>query len=461
MSVVLIVEDVPAMREQYAYDLRRLGGYETREASTVAAARETLAREPIDCVLLDLELPGEDGFALLETLRAAGADVAVLVYTGTGDFDRCVRAVKLGAYGFLDKAEPIERVVHEIGRALDHGRLAREVRRLTARFEEESSLVGKSAAVRTLREDIAKLAPIPSPVLVTGESGTGKELVARDLHRLSPRAGEPFVPVNCAALPEALVESELFGHERGAFTGADRARRGAFELAGRGTIFLDEIGELPAAAQAKLLRVLEDEKLTRVGGEKPVAVTARVVAATNRDLDAEAAAGRFREDLLYRLNVHVLRVPPLRDREGDVPLLVRHFLGLTAKRFGQRPKGITDAAVNALAGREWRRNNVRELRNAVERLVLAAPGETIDADVVQGEGGGGAAAAMAAGSADDLFGRTGALADLKAEAERRLVLRALERNGWHVTRTAEELQLSDHASLSRIMRRHGLKKPGS
>ncbi len=458
MSVVLIVEDVPAMREQYAYDLRRLGGYETREASTVPAAREALAREPIDCVLLDLELPGEDGFALLETLRAQGADVSVLVYTGTGDFDRCVRAVKLGAYGFLDKAEPIERVVHEIGRALDHGRLTREVRRLSERFEEESSLVGKSAAIRALREGIAKLAPIPSPVLVTGESGSGKELVARELHRVGKRPRGPFVAVNCAALPENLVESELFGHERGAFTGADRARRGAFELAGRGTIFLDEIGELPAAAQAKLLRVLEDERLTRVGGEKPIAAAARVVAATNRDLDAETAAGRFREDLLYRLNVHVLRVPPLREREGDVPLLVRHFLGLTAKRFGQRPKGITDAAANALAGRAWSRNNVRELRNAVERLVLAAPGETIDVEVVQGEGGAGSAVAPAA---DDLFERAGSLAELKAEAERRLVLRALERNGWHVTRTAEALQLSDHASLSRIMRRHGLKKPGS
>ncbi|MCA9750749.1 MAG: sigma-54-dependent Fis family transcriptional regulator, partial [Gemmatimonadetes bacterium] len=252
MSVVLIVEDVPAMREQYAYDLRRLGGYETREADDVPKAREVLLREPVDCILLDLELPGEDGFALLETLREQGADTPVLVYTGTGDFDRCVRAVKLGAYGFLDKAESIERVAHEIGRAIEHGRLAREVRRLAERLEEESSLVGQSGAIRGLRELLAKLAAIPSPVLIVGESGTGKELVARDLHRLSPRATQSFVPVNCAALPEQLVESELFGHERGAFTGADRTRRGAFELAAGGTLFLDEIGELPLAAQAKL-----------------------------------------------------------------------------------------------------------------------------------------------------------------------------------------------------------------
>jgi two-component system nitrogen regulation response regulator NtrX len=317
--------------------------------------------------------------------------------------------------------------------------------------------VGESGAVRALREEIGRLAPIPSPVLIVGESGTGKELVARDLHRLSPRARSPFLPVNCAALPESLVESELFGHERGAFTGADRVRRGAFEAAEDGTLFLDEIGELPAPAQAKLLRVLEEEKLVRLGGEKPVAVRARVVAATNRDLDAEAEAGHFRADLLFRLNVHVLRVPPLRDRPGDVPLLVRHFLGLTAKRFGARTKGIGEEALARLDAHDWRRNNVRELRNVVERMVIAAPGETIGPDAVPADlAGGGPSAAD-----DDLFRRTAPLRDLKAEAERRLVLRALERNDWHVTRTAEELGLADHASLSKIMRRHGIRRPGS
>jgi two-component system nitrogen regulation response regulator NtrX len=309
-----------------------------------------------------------------------------------------------------------------------------------------------------LRQAIRRLAPIPSPVLVVGESGTGKELVARDLHRLSPRAGHPFLAINCAALPENLVESELFGHERGAFTGADRVRRGAFEAGGEGTLFLDEIGELPAPAQAKLLRVLEDERVTRIGGEKPIAVQARIVAATNRDLDAAVEAGRFRADLLFRLNVHVVRVPPLRERTGDVPLLVRHFLGLTAKRFGARAKGITAEATERLAAHDWRRNNVRELRNIVERLVIAAPGETIGADLVPAElGGSGRSAAPAPD--DDLFRRVAPLRELKSEAERRLVLRALERNDWHVTRTAEELGLADHASLSKIMRRHGIRRP--
>jgi DNA-binding NtrC family response regulator len=460
MSVILIVEDVPAMREQYAYDLRRLGEHETREAETVAAARDVLTREPIDCVLLDLELPGEDGFAFLETLRSEGSELPVLVYTGTGDYDRCVRAVKLGAFGFLDKAEPMERVVREIEHALERGRLAREVRQLKERLDEESSLVGESTAMTDLRQAIRRLAPIPSPVLVVGESGTGKELVALDLHRLSPRAEHAFLPVNCAALPESLVESELFGHERGAFTGADRVRRGAFEAAGEGTLFLDEIGELPLPAQAKLLRVLEDERVTRLGGDKPVRVAARVVAATNRDLDAEVEAGRFRADLLFRLNVHIVRVPPLRERTGDVPILVRHFLGVTAKRFGSRAKGIAEEATALLAAHGWRRNNVRELRNIVERLVIAAPGETIGPEVVPAELGGTSPAAPATPD-DDLFRRAGALRDLKAEAERRLVVGALERNGWHVTRTAEELGLADHASLSKIMRRHGIKRPGA
>jgi len=459
VSVILIVEDMPAMRQQYAYDLHRLGGHETREVDTVAAARELLGREPVDCVLLDLELPGEDGFGFLETLRADGPDVPVLVYTGTGDYDRCVRAVKLGAFGFIDKAEPMERVMREIDHALERGRLAREVRRLAERVGEDSSLVGESSAMAELREAIHRLAPIPSPALVVGESGTGKELVALDLHRLSPRAEHPFLAMNCAALPENLVESELFGHERGAFTGADRVRRGAFEAAGEGTLLLDEIGELPLAAQAKLLRVLEDERVTRLGGEKPISVRARVVAATNRDLDAEVEAGRFRADLLFRLNVHVVRAPPLRERTSDVPLLVRHFLQLTAKRFGARAKGITPEAMERLAGHDWRRNNVRELRNIVERLVIAAPGDMIGADVVPAELRGSGAATPSPD--DDLFRRCAPLRELKAEAERRLVLRALERNEWHVTRTAEELGLADHTSLSKIMRRHGIRRPGA
>ncbi len=333
---VLVVDDVPAMAEQYAYDLKRVGRYHTIVAANGDEALDVLGREAIDCVVLDLEMPGTDGFEVLRRLQQRGIDTPVIVYTGTGSYDRCIQAVRLGAYGFVDKTEPIERVVQEIENALSRGRLVSELRTLRSRFDGDTPLIGDSAPMRSLRDAIARVAPIPSCVLIVGESGTGKELVARELHRRGPGVKAPLVAVNSAALPEQLVESELFGHERGAFTGADRLRRGAFENAGTGTLFLDEVGELPLPAQAKLLRVLEERKVTRVGGDRAIHVTARVVAATNRDLEQEIEAGRFRQDLYYRLNVHTLRVPPLRERLADVPALVDHLLRTIAAHLGVR-----------------------------------------------------------------------------------------------------------------------------
>jgi len=291
MTQVLVVDDVPAMAEQYAYDLRRVGRYDTIVAAGGDEALDVLAREAIDCVVLDLEMPGTDGFEVLRRLQQRGIETPVIVYTGTGSYDRCVQAVRLGAYGFVDKEEPIERVVQEIENAVSRGRMVKELRSLRSRVDGETSLIGDSAPMLALREAIARVAPIPSSVLIVGESGSGKELVARELHRLGPGAKTPLVAVNSAALPEQLVESELFGHERGAFTGADRLRRGAFESAGNGTLFLDEVGELPVPAQAKLLRVLEDRQVMRLGGSRAVQVMARVVAATNRDLEHEVEAG--------------------------------------------------------------------------------------------------------------------------------------------------------------------------
>lgn len=453
MTQVLIVDDVPAMAEQYAYDLKRVGRYHTTVASGGEEALEVLAREPIDCVVLDLEMPGTDGFEVLRRMQHRGLDAPVIVYTGTGSYDRCVQAVRLGAYGFVDKTEPIERVVQEIDHAVSRGRLVGELRSLRTRLDGDSSLVGDSAPMRSLRDAIARLAPIPSSVLIVGESGTGKELVARELHRRGPGEKTSLVPVNSAALPEQLVESELFGHERGAFTGADRLRRGAFENAGHGTLFLDEIGELPLPAQAKLLRVLEDRKVTRVGGDRAIPMTARVVAATNRDLEREVEAGRFRQDLYYRLNVHTLRVPPLRERLSDVPVLVEHLLRAVAAHLRVRPKTIAPETVALLAAYDWRKNNVRELRNCLERMMIASDSAMIRADEVppelRGEGPDEIADTMAA---------AGTLKALKAEAEREIVLNALEKHEWQVTRTAEALGLADHSSLLKIMRRHGLSK---
>jgi len=448
---VLVVDDVPAMAEQYAYDLRRVGKYEAIVVAGGDEALDVLGREAIDCVVLDLEMPGTDGFEVLRRLRQRGIDVPVIVYTGTGSYDRCVQAVRLGAYGFIDKAEPIERLVQEIENAVSRGRLVTELRTLRTRFDGDTPLIGDSQPMRALRDAIARVAPIPSSVLIIGESGTGKELVARELHRLGPGEKNPLVAVNSAALPEQLVESELFGHERGAFTGADRLRRGAFENAGSGTLFLDEVGELPLPSQAKLLRVLEDRKVMRVGGDRAIPIGARVIAATNRELEREVEAGRFRQDLFYRLNVHTLRVPPLRDRLSDVPVLVEHLLHAIASHLRMRAKTIAPDAVALLAAYDWRKNNVRELRNVLERMMIASDAAVIGAadapPEIRGDD---------RDEAVDPSAEPGSLKALKAQAERQIILAALEKHAWHVTKTAEALGLSDHSSLLKIMRRHGI-----
>ncbi|MFN0151197.1 MAG: sigma-54-dependent transcriptional regulator [bacterium] len=472
MSLVLIVDDVPAMRDQYAYDIKRLGGHDAITATSGAEALQVLEREPVDCVILDLEMPGIDGFEVLKTLQSRESDIPVIVYTGTGNIDRCVRAMKLGAFNFIDKKDPTERVAIEVENALRIGSVTRENADLRRQVGVMPPLIGDSRAMKALKDGIARLAPIPSPVLILGESGSGKELVARELHKQSKRSRGPFFPVNCAALPENLVESELFGHEKGAFTGAEKTRKGAFEVATRGTLFLDEVGELPLAAQSKLLRVLEEQTVTRVGDSRPIFVDTRVVAATNRDLAREMAAGRFRNDLFFRLNVHPLVVPPLRERLSDVGALVVYFLESMCIRFGIRPKTISPEAIEMLKRYDWSRNNVRELRNAVERMIIACEGSEIgaeqvpldvwgkesDALVAAGDGwsgtaagGGGSTPAMAGAS-------SGGLREMRSAAERQIILAALERNSWHITRTAAALGLSDHASLLRIMRRHKLKR---
>ena len=449
MHTVLIVDDVAAMAEQYAYDLRRLVGVDARVASGGDDALQLVAVETIDCMILDLEMPGMDGFGVLRALKERGADFPVIVYTGTGNFDRCVQAMRLGAYTFIDKADPVERVAREVETAIERRALIAEVTSLRRYAADETALRGSSPAMQKLKDAIVRVAPIPSPILIVGESGSGKELVARDIHRLSGRTKEPFIAVNCAALPEQLVESELFGHERGAFTGAHATRKGAFESAGKGTLFLDEIGELPPAAQAKLLRVLEERVVVRLGAARGVDVPARVVTATHRNLEDDVKAGRFRQDLLFRLNVHVLRVPPLRDRLSDLPELADHLVAAICDKFGIRRKTIAAPALELLARYDWARNNVRELRNVVERMVIDSDGDVIGAEHVPPELVGAAQVRPGAREARTFVER-------KAEAERQIIVEALERNEWHITRTAEELGLADHASLLKIMRRHGV-----
>ncbi len=451
MALILVVDDVAPLAEQYAYDLKRVGGHDTIVAAGGRQALDVMAAEPVDCVILDLEMPGIDGFEVLRTMRRDEIEIPVIVYTGTGDFDRCVQAVQLGAYGFIDKSESMERVAQEVDNALERARLEDELGRLRRDLGVESPLIGSSRVMQELKEQIARAATIPSPVLIVGESGTGKELVARELHRLGSKEKRSFVALNCAALPENLVESELFGHERGAFTGASRTHRGAFERASGGTLFLDEIGELPLSVQAKLLRVLEQPEVTRIGGERPIKVSARVVAATNRDLESEVDAGRFRQDLHFRLNVHVIRVPALRDRGSDIPELANHLLAATCSRFGVRLKRISPDALQSLLDYEWKRNNVRELRNVVERMVIAADKSVIELEHVPAE--------IRSPDKRNSSKTPRTFQERKAEAERQILTAALDRNDWRISETARELGLADHASLLKIMRRHNLKRP--
>ncbi len=450
MARILVVDDVIALAEQYAYDLKRVGDYDARIATGGGDALDIIDNEVIDCIILDLEMPGIDGFEVLRTLRRRGIDIPVIVYTGTGNYDRCVKAIKLGAYSFIDKAESMERVVREVENAIETVRLKEEIETLKKDLGADTALIGSSRAMQQLKEQIGRVADIPSPVLIEGESGTGKELVAREMHRLGPGVDKPFVAINSAALPENLIESELFGHERGAFTGANRTRRGAFESASGGTLFLDEIGELPLAAQAKLLRVLEEDQVMRVGGERAIRVDARVVAATNRDLASEVEAGRFRQDLYYRLNVHIIHVPPLRDRQSDIPQLVEHFLAGTCSRFGVRRKRIDAEAMQILMTHDWRQNNIRELRNIIERMIIAAGTDVIGIGLIPLE--------LRTDTATDRAAKT--FQERKAEAERQIIIAALDRNDWHITQTAKDLGLADHASLLKIMRRHNVKRRG-
>jgi two-component system nitrogen regulation response regulator NtrX len=452
MTVVLVVDDVPTLAGQYAYDLQRLGGYEVLTAGDGKRALDLLAGSDIDCMILDLEMPGMDGFDVLRAMERLGSEVPVIVYTGTGNYDRCIQAVRLGAYGFIDKAEPMERVVQEVSAAIERRRLRAEVAALRRKLGGETALAGSSPAITRLREAIGRVAPVPSPVLIVGESGSGKELVARDLHRLGPHPAGAFVAINSAALPEQLVESELFGHERGAFTGAASTRKGAFEVADRGTLFLDEIGELPLAMQAKLLRVLEERRVTRLGGNRSIPVETRVVAATNRDLSAEIEAGRFRRDLYYRINVHVIQVPPLRERISDLPELAERLIAVISERFGVRPQKLSGEALEVLMGYDWSQNNVRELRNVIERMIIASDGdllrlEHVPSDILE------ASRVTPRSTNGDRSFQT-----LRLEAERQIVIAALERNDWHITRTAEELGLADHASLLKIMRRLNVRR---
>jgi len=373
---ILIVDDEKNILLTVSQSLQ-LAGYHTELAQTGQLALDVAAARPVDAVLLDVRMPDLDGLAVLERLLAVRPGLSVIMMSGHATIDTAVRATQLGARDFLEKPVARDRLLLALRNALDHQATLVQLQELQAEVG-QYEMVGKGPAMRRLYALLSRAAPSEGRVLISGENGTGKELVARALHRHSRRSAGPFVRVNCAAVPEGLIESELFGHERGAFTGATAVRRGKFELADTGTLFLDEVGDMPQAMQAKLLRVLQENEFERVGGTETLRVDVRVVAATNRDLEADVAAGRFREDLYYRLAVVHLRTPPLRERREDLPELLSTFLAEACRRNGRRPLRLLPDAVALLSAQPYP-GNVRELRNLVERLAILCDGPTVSA----------------------------------------------------------------------------------
>ena len=439
---VLVVDDEKGVREA----LKQVLEFEEIEVQTCASGLDALqayAEFRPHLVFLDVKMQGLDGLEVLKRLREQDAHAQVVMISGHGTIQTAVEATQLGAYDFLEKPLDTDRILLTLRNALEHVELAVENVRLRAEVEAQYEIVGSSKAIKAVIERIEKVAPTPARVLITGENGTGKELVARAIHDLSPRARGPFVEVNCAAIPTELIESELFGHIKGSFTGAVADRAGKFELADGGTLFLDEIGDMSLSAQAKVLRALQEGVISRVGSGKPLPVDVRVIAATNKTLEQEIAAGRFREDLLYRLNVVPIEVPPLRSRRNDIPQLIQHFSEqlCATGRTGLKPKEFEPGALKRLAAHDWP-GNIRELRNAVERLLILALGDMVteeDVDRMVGDGGRTVAAGEAVAGGALL--RAGTFEEFKQAAERAYLLAKLKEHDWNVSETARTLAM--------------------
>ncbi len=446
-STILVIDDEPNILKTVKLGLE-VEGYAVETAGSGAAGLAKLDQHDVDLVLLDVMMPGEGGLDVLPKIRAAHADVMVVMMSGNATVETAVQATKLGAHDFIEKPVTGEKLELTVKNALEFGRLTRENARLRARAQAEQSIVGRSAVMKAIYDKIAKTAPTSGRVLVTGENGTGKELVARALHDQSKRAKCPFIKVNCAAIPSELIESELFGHEKGSFTGATKDRRGKFEQADGGTLFLDEIGDMNPSAQAKVLRALQEGELERVGSTETIKVDVRVIAATNKDLAAEIAAGRFREDLFYRLNVVPIEMPPLRARKDDIPALIEHFLAIACARDDRRVKRMAPSAVTLMMQHDWP-GNVRELKNVVERMVIL----TGDSDQI-----GDADVRDALPRVQPVKGHYEAgtpFKDLVAAAEREIILAALDAHEHHVSNTAKDLQL-ERSHLYKKMRALGI-----
>lgn len=451
---VLVIDDETNIRKTLEGVLSD-DGYDVILAGDGAQGLEVFSRSFVDAVLLDVWMPGMDGIETLKKIREAYPIVPVIMISGHGTIDTAVKAVKMGAFDFIEKPISLTKLLITLSRAIEQGHLLRENVELKERVEKKYRLVGDSEAMGRVRAEIIAAGPTNASVLISGENGSGKEIVAREIHRHSKRAARPFVAVNCAAIPDELIESELFGHEKGAFTGATVRRRGRFELGDGGTLFLDEVGDMSPRTQAKILRVLEEKQFERIGGGEKIRADVRIIAATNRNLPKEVEAGRFRDDLYFRLNVFPIVVPPLRDRREDIPSITEHFVAEICAEHGKERKKVPRAAMERLMAHTWP-GNVRELRNVVERLVILSTGPSIGEDIVQ--------RVLSAESvrAEPRHAPVFEQEDFREAVlafEKEFLTRKLRQNEFNVSRTAERLGL-DRTSIHRKMKQLGITAEG-
>ena len=445
---ILVIDDESEIRRSVRMILE-YEGYDVLEASSGPDGVALAEKESPDLIFLDVKMPGMDGLEALQRIRTANDSVPVVIISGHGTVSTAVEATKAGAFDFIEKPLASERVLLTIRNALDQTRLADENRSLRRAAEVRHQMVGESSALRHVWDAIKRAAPTNATVLLLGESGVGKELVARSIHRNSLRSRERFVQVNCAAIPEELIESELFGHEKGSFTGATEKQIGKFEQADRGTIFLDEVGDMSPKTQAKVLRVLQEGEVERLGSARTIKVDVRVIAATNKDLEQEIEKGTFREDLYFRLSVIPIKVPPLRERRDDIPLLVRHFADLFSREHNRRPHRFTPAALEFMQKARWK-GNVRELKNTVERLLIMTPGDAVDVDdlrdVVRLE---------PKPQQPDNEKSPGTLREFKESSERAFLVGKLRENGWNISKTAEVIG-TPRSNLYKKLEQYGI-----
>ncbi|MGQ9920916.1 MAG: sigma-54-dependent transcriptional regulator [Desulfobacca sp.] len=446
---ILIVDDEPAIVQTLSGILQD-EGFEVLTAADGETALQVVAEEGPDLVFLDIALPGMDGLEVLQQLKEQQPLLPVVMVSAYGNVENAVKATRLGAYDFIEKPPHADKIILTVRNALELSRLTEENLQLRRRRGPSEEIIGQSPVMQQLQEQVRIVAPTNAGVLITGENGTGKELVARAIHRLSKRAHKPFVEVNCAAIPEELIESELFGHEKGAFTGATSKRRGKFDQAHEGTLFLDEIADMSLKTQAKVLRILQEQRFERVGGSRPIQVDVRVVAATNKNLEELIARGQFREDLYYRINVIPIHVPPLRERPEDIPLLIEYFLQEFARENNCLAKIMTPEAVAVLRRRPWP-GNVRELKNFVQRLAILTPGRVIDLAHVPDLDGSEQAADEPQGS---LF-QINSLKEARSQFEREFLRRKLAEHQGNVSLTAEAIGL-ERSHLYKKIRSYGL-----